>query len=284
MTQEIVFDIGGTNSRIALFDNGSIIWRDQLKTSGQLGPKAMVDTMLTMLKPLAHVSAPIGIAIAGLVRQGEVYANNADILKDWQYFPLETVMQDRLQRPVLVRNDARAAAWGEYLYGSGTPSDNFLFITVSTGVGAGLILQRRLYLARNGFEAELGEAITTDGHPLEFIASGSGLDRIARAHQFDNAVVLCDAADAGDPHAEELYRTAIRELAKKIADLVVMLGIEKVAIGGGLGLRAGYLDRLRDELSKLGSIYQCPLVSAELGHDAGLIGMAAILRESAIAR
>jgi len=293
MTQEIVFDIGGTNSRIALFKAGKIVWRDQVKTSGQMGPEAMLNSMLNMLGSLELClpqtsalgstlsSIKIGVAIAGLVKQGEVYASNAEILKGWDYFPLEAMLTEKLQHQVMVRNDARAAAWGEYLYGSGKCIDNFLFITVSTGVGAGLVLQRQLHLARNGFDAELGETLTNDHRNLEFHASGSGLERLAIAHGFGNAKTLCDAADRGDIEAENLYRHGIHELAKKIADLVVMLGIEKVALGGGLGLRAGYLERLQTELASLSAIcpmYQVPIVSAELGHDAGLIGMAALLR------
>jgi N-acylmannosamine kinase len=175
-----------------------------------------------------------------------------------------------------VVNDARAAAWGEFLSGSGRGIDEFLFLTVSTGVGAGLVLNKRLHLARNGFDAEIGEMPMPDGTTLEYHASGTALGRHAEAHGYAGARGLCDAADAGDAQAENLYLRGIREIARRLADLAVMLGIQRVALGGGVGLRPGYLERLRVEMEHYPAIYRYQIVRAELGHDAGLYGAAAL--------
>jgi N-acylmannosamine kinase len=86
--------------------------------------------------------------------------------------------------------------------------------------------------------------------------------------------MLCDAADQGDPQADTLYQNGIREVAGKLADLAVMLGIQRVAVGGSVGLRPGYLERLERELKTYPPIYQLELVAAQLGHDAGLFGAA----------
>lgn len=281
MDQVIAFDIGGTNSRIALVEHGQIVWRDEAPTPAQQGPAAMLETMLGLLvqsemraAPIATI-APIVVAIAAQVIGGCVNANNQSILRGWQDFPLASVMSERTRRPVSLINDARAAAWGEYRYGAGRDSEQFLFVTISTGVGAGLVLNGRLHLARNGYEAELGEMLTASGQMLEDLASGSALGKLALQNGYANAQLLCDAADAGEARAEALYRGGICEVAKKLADLVVMLGIQKVAVGGGLGLRAGYLERLQDEMKKFPLIYQCDLVAASLGRDAGLYGAAA---------
>lgn len=282
INQVIAFDIGGTNSRIALFEDGKIIWRDEAPTPAQQGPQAMVETMLTLLRPICAVNAPIGIAIAAQVIGEVVNAGNESILRGWNNFPLAAALAEKTERTanmvnmVSVVNDARAAAWGEYVGGSGCGSEQFLFVTISTGIGAGLVLNGRLHLARNGYEAELGETRTETGVMLEDLASGSALARIALQNGYASGKLLCDAADAGDLRAEALYRHGIKEVAKKLADLVVMLGIEKVAIGGGLGLRPGYLQRLNDEMRKFPLLYQCDLVAATLGHDAGLYGVAAL--------
>lgn len=274
----IALDIGGTHSRAAVFDGTQIVWRDQRPTPGQLGPQGMLDTMLALVAPLRDLTVPVGVAIAGQVAGGCVTAHNSAILRGWQAYPLAAAMGDALQRPVQVFNDARAAAWAEYAFGAGRGCSEFLFVTVSTGVGAGLVLGGHLHLARNGMDAELGETLLPDGRTLEDHVSGAALGRLAQQHGHADARALCDAADAGDAAAEAVLRDGIRQLAAKLADLSVMLGIQRSAIGGGLGLRPGYLERLREELHRLPALYHHEMMRAELGADAGLHGVAALAR------
>lgn len=276
MSTALALDIGGTHSRAALFERGQIVWRASVPTPGQQGPDAMVETMLELIAPQQDAGAPVGVAIAGQVVDGCVTAHNPQLLRGWHAYPLAQALAERLRRPVRVLNDARAAAWGEFLFGAGRGCDEFLFVTVSTGVGAGLVLHRRLHRARNGLEAELGETLLPDGRTtLEAVASGSALGRIAAALGHADARALCDAADAGHVLAEAKLRLGIRALAAKLADLTVMLGIQRTAIGGGLGLRPGYVERLREELHRLPALYQHEMIRAELGADAGLHGVAA---------
>lgn len=272
----IAFDIGGTNSRIALIDGGAIVWRDEAATPAAGGPQAMVRQMAELFRPLRDLAAPVGVAITGQVEHGCVTAHNSALLPGWDRYPLHHELAHALERPVRVVNDARAAAWGEYLFGAGRDIDEFLFLTVSTGVGAGLVLNKRLHLACNGFDAEIGEMPMADGTTLEFHASGTALGRLAALHGYAGAKALCDAADAGDSRAEELYVGGIQQIAHKLADLAVMLGIQRVALGGGVGLRPGYDERLRVEMMRYPAIYRYQIARAELGHDAGLHGVAAL--------
>lgn len=276
MTTVIAFDVGGTNSRIAMIADGKIVTRDEAATPSKDGPEALVERLAELFKPYVTSDAPIGIAITGQIVDGCVTAHNPNLLPGWQNFPLRATLSKTFGRPVHLINDARAGAWGEYLYGSGRGCDEFLFLTVSTGVGAGLILNRRLHLAHNGFDAEIGEMKTADGVTLEEHASGSALSRQAALHGYGDAKALCDAADGGDEKAEALLQHGITEIAKKLADMAVMLGIQRVAIGGGLGLRPGYLERLQRTMMTYPPIYRYELVRAELGHDAGLVGVAAL--------
>jgi N-acylmannosamine kinase len=278
LSKIIALDIGGTHSRAALFDGERITWRASVPTPAAQGPDAMVATMVDLLAPLRSETGPVGAAIAGQVADGRVTATNA--LRGWQAYPLAQVLGERLQRPVHVFNDARAAAWGEFVSGAGRGCDEFLFVTVSTGVGAGLVLNRRLHLARNGLDAELGEMLLADGRTLEQHASGAALGRWAQDHGYADARALCDAADAGDAVAEAQLRHCVRELAHKLADLSVMLGIQRCAIGGGVGLRPGYAERLREELHRLPPLYRHEIMRAELGADAGLHGVAALARDA----
>ncbi|HMC15641.1 MAG TPA: ROK family protein [Albitalea sp.] len=279
MDRVIVFDVGGTHTRAALFDGGRIAWRAAAATPGLQGPDAVVATMADLIAPLHDVPARIGVAIAGQVQGGCVTAHNQNILRGWHVFPLALSLASRLGRPVQVLNDARAAAWGEYRFGAGQGCSEFAFVTVSTGVGAGFVLSGRLHLAKNGFDAELGETLCSDGRTLEAHASGTALAELARREGHADAKALCDAADRGDAGAEARLRAGIRELALKLADLTVLLGVQRSAIGGGLGLRPGYLARLREEMDRLPALYRHEMMSAELGADAGLHGVAALARE-----
>ena len=274
----VVFDVGGTNSRIALFENGVITWRDECSTPAMAGPDATIDMMAQLFAPLGDLKAPIVVAVTGQVVDGCVTAHNPAILTDWHSYPMQQRLADRLQQPVRLINDARAAALGEYLVGSGVGSDEFMFLTVSTGIGAGLILNRRLHLAKNGFDAEIGEMRCADGRTLEQHACGTALGQLALQHGYANAKMFCDAAERGDEPANTLYQNGIRQIAAKLADLAVMLGIERVAVGGSVGLRSRYLERLTTEMEKYPAIYRVELVSAQLGHDAGLFGAANLAR------
>jgi N-acylmannosamine kinase len=266
MNQTLTLDVGGTHSRAALFEDGHIVWRHSVPTPGQQGPDAMVSTLLGLIAPVPTTDARIGVAIAGQVHDGgHVTAHNSALLRGWTAFPLEQALSQKLQRPVRVFNDARAAAWAEYRFGAGRGCSDFLFVTVSTGVGAGLVLKGRLHLARNGFDAELGETLASDGQSLEAHASGTALAQLAAQHGSASGRALCDAADAGDTTAERLLTHGIHELALKLADLTVMLGIERSAVGGGLGLRPGYLERLRQEMHRLPALHRHEIIAAELG-------------------
>lgn len=275
-------DIGGSISRAALVDGTQLLWRAQCPTPAQQGPEAMLETMSSLLleAPAALVSSQtaVGVAMAGQVVEGTVTAHNTQLLPGWTAFPLAERLRQRWGREVRVFNDARAAAWGEHGFGAGRGCPDFMFVTVSTGVGAGLVLGGRLHLARNGMDAELGEALLPDGQTLENLASGTALNLQARQAGWVDARALFEAADAGDAAAEALVSAGVVQLARKLADVSVLLGVTRTAVGGGVGLRPGYLDRLRRALQALPALYQQELRPAELGVDAGLVGAAALAR------
>lgn len=271
----IALDVGGTHSRAALIDHGRIVERHQRPTPARDGPAAVVAALDELIAPWRHEpSLPIGVAIAGFVVDGCVTAHAG--LPGWDAYPLAARLGELHRRRVHVINDARAAAWGEYRHGAGGSSHEFCFVTVSTGVGAGLVLGGRLHLAGNGLDAELGETLA-DGRPMEEQASGTALDRIARTLGLAHAGALCDAAEAGHAGADAALRRAADVLAAKLADLSVLLGITRTAVGGGLGLRASYLSRLQEAMRAMPPLCRHELVPAALGADAGLHGVAAWL-------
>lgn len=283
----LALDIGGTSIRAALVQGSQILERRDTTTPKPATPDAVIAAALALALPLSSQARAVGVACAGAVAGGHVTATATHTFPDWTDIPLSVELGRKLGLPCAALNDARAAAWGEYVAGSGQGSTEFMFVTVSTGVGAGLILGGQLHLAANGLDAELGfvsvparwgpgVTIPTLGNlgPLEFESSGTALGARAQALGFSSARALCDAAEAGDTRAEAEYLHSAALLAWKLADVAALLGVTRVALGGSVGLRAGYLDRVHASLGHFPECYQPEVVHARQGADAGLLGAA----------
>jgi N-acylmannosamine kinase len=283
----LALDIGGTSMRAALIQNGQITERREARTPKPSTPDAVIAAALALAAPLSAHAAALGVACAGAVASGRVTATAVHTFPGWADVALAERLGAGLGLPCAALNDARAAAWGEWAAGAGRDTQEFMFITVSTGVGAGLVLGGRLHLAGNGLDAELGfvsvPAAWQPGTdvpplgqlgPLEFESSGTALGGQAQRLGFTDARALCDAAEAGDAAAEVVYTRSAALMAWKIADSAALLGITRVALGGSVGLRPGYLARVQASLALFPARYQPEVVHAELGADAGLIGAA----------
>lgn len=262
----LALDIGGTKLAAARVEGGRVLERLEAPTpTHDRSPEAVTRAALQLLHPLLPGAKALGVAATGSVAAGRITALNADTLQGWHGYDLQSALREATGLPTAVVNDADAGAWGEAAYGAGRGVENFVFVTVSTGVGSGLVLGGRLYLSRHGLHAEMGYMRAPDGTPLELVASGGALDRWARE------VVRRAAAD---PAAEAKLAESAGLVADKLADLKVMLGLERAVIGGGLGLSAGYLERVRAALGRLDPLYALEVLPAALGADAGLIGAA----------
>lgn len=254
-------DMGGTKLAAALVREGRVLERQQTPTPPDRSPQAVVEAMLELLRPLTSRARALGVAATGTVHGGKVTAPNPQTLP-WQAVDLQGMLGAGSGLPTFVLNDADAAAWGEARYGAGRGIENFIFVTVSTGVGSGLILRGQLYEG-----SELGFTRVGDGRFLEHAASGTALDQWAKSKGWSGAPQVVARART-DAEAAEALNQGARFLAQKLEDLRVMLGLQAAVIGGGLGLSEGYIERVR------GFISQIKLVPAELGADAGLIGAA----------
>ena len=281
----LALDIGGTSMRAALTQAGQITKRLEAHTPKPSTPEAVIAAALALAAPLALQAVALGVACAGAVAGGRVTATAVHTFPGWTDVPLAEALSAGLGLPCAALNDARAAAWGEYAAGAGRGTREFMFITVSTGVGAGLVLNGQLHLAGNGLDAELGfvsvPAAWTPGTgvpllgelgPLEFETSGTALGLQAQRLGLPDARTLADRAEAGNAQADAVYRRSAALIAWKIADIAALLGVTRVALGGSVGLRNGYLARVRESLSLFPGRYQPQVIHAELGADAGLIG------------
>ena len=280
----LALDVGGTKLAVALWDGSKLLERTELPTpSADRSPDSVVRAALELLRPLQTKGSSIAVAATGSVADGRVTALNADTLQGWHAFDLRGALSLALHLPAFVLNDADAAAWGEYTHGAGRAgssstvhSSNFAFVTVSTGIGGGLVLNGGLHTTAHGLHAELGYTLAPNDQPLEVVAGGAALDRWARERGWSGAREIVQRSLEGDAAAIAKLEESAGLVARAAANLFVTLGVTRVAIGGGLGLSAGYLERVQATIKQLGEPWDAlEVVRAQLGVDAGLVGAAA---------
>ena len=186
--------------------------------------------------------------------------------------------------PVRLLNDGAAAAWGEYRFGAGRGARSLVFVTISTGVGGGIVLHGRPLSGRQGLAGQVGFLTADpDGPPcgsgrrgtLESVASGAALARQATevfGRPLDAPALF--ALHGRDPRADAILDAAAAATARAFADLAALLDPDRIVVGGGVGLAPGYLELVAAHLAAEPELFRPPLARAELGADAGLIGAA----------
>jgi predicted NBD/HSP70 family sugar kinase len=287
----LALDLGGTKTSAALVRGDRVLERRIAATPAQEGPEAVVEAAAGLLAPYLDRADAVCVAATGHVRGGTVSAVNRATMPGWDEFPLAAALAARCGRPVRLVNDAHAAAWGESRFGAGRGARDFVFVTVSTGVGAGIVAGGRLLLGARGLAGHLGFWRGAGGGPvagdaaaagdpvLEHVASGSAIARAGSAalgRPLTTREVFA-AADAGDPAADAVVEAAVDRLAAALVDVRWLVDPARVAIGGSVGLAPGYLSRLREALASREPDGPLPVVAAELGGDAGLLGAADLL-------
>jgi len=286
-------DIGGTWLRAAswlgdLGDHPPVRQRRvAVATTAREPTAALLDALRAACPPGARVRA-VGLAVAGFVDAARGLVLHAPNIPAWRDEPLAARVAEVFAAPVTVVNDANAAALAEARWGAGRGADPVLFVTVSTGIGGGIVAHGRLFAGARGLAGELGH-LTLDpngprcscggrGH-LEALASGWAIARDARQRvgRALDARGVAQAAATGQAWAQDLLRQAAAVLGRALADLSHLLAPEAIVIGGGVSrsgplwwdaLRAAYRAHL------MHPAFDAPLRMAALGDDAGLLGAA----------
>jgi predicted NBD/HSP70 family sugar kinase len=277
----LAVDLGGTTIRAARVRGGDVIERRAAATPAAEGPDAVVATCARLVEPWTGSGLDLCVAATGRVHDGRVSAVNQATMPGWDDVPLAERLSERLGVRVRVMNDAHAAAWGEARYGAGRGCRDFLFVTVSTGIGAGLVVAGSLATGARGLAGHLGfwPNEGPDAGVLEHVASGTGIARSgsrALGRPCSTRDVFA-AADAGDAAAAAVVDEAVEALARALVQVRWLVDPERVALGGSVGLAPGYLERLRVAVAAHGFVAPLEIVPAALGGDAGLVGAAAAL-------
>ena len=284
----VAIDFGGTKIAALRLRDGTILERRIAQTDGAASAEQQVEAIAELLGDLGlGAEEAVGVAVAGRVdSEGCWHALNTETLTQVARVPLRALLSERLGRPVRVENDATAAAIGEHRYGAGRGTRNFGFVTVSTGVGGGLIVNGAPVVSASGLAGHVGFMTSTlsdrrcgSGRMLtvESRAGGRAIAHYAAAagHPGLNAKDVYGAHLAGAPWASALIDTSAAAVAELCANLKTVLDLDRIALGGSIGLAEGYAGMVERHLAGEPEIFRVPVVRAELGHDPAFYGVLA---------
>ena len=310
----IGIDLGGTKIGTALVDaEGQILARDFRKTQATGGVQAVVDRMVdAAYRVMAQEGiAPSQITAIGVGAPGPIDAEAGLVtsppnLSGWRNVPLKKLVEETLDIPTFLENDANAAALGEHLFGAGRGTKNMIYVTASTGVGGGFILDGQIYAGATGAAGEIGHMTVLPRGPhcgcgnrgcLEALASGTAIARegkelvvrgvptlITKLAEGDpdrvSAKLVAQAAEQGDIEAQEIIADAMTYLGVGMASLVNLFNPELIVIGGGLtnmgeGL-FGPVRRIIERRAFRASAEAVKVVPSQLGDEVGILGAAAV--------
>ncbi|TVX78559.1 ROK family glucokinase [Peribacillus simplex] len=315
-------DIGGTTIKMAFINqNGEIIYKWEIPTNinekGKNIPKEMaksIDQTLSELGQEKQKLIGIGVGAPGPVNLGNGSIDVAVNL-GWNNFPLKDLLEMGTSLPVIVDNDANAAAIGEMWKGAGQGSKDLLCITLGTGVGGGIISNGQIVHGINGAGGEIGHitSLVEDGAPcncgktgcIETIASATGIVRLAieelsftetpsrlrdfyNEHQILSSELVFEVANEGDELANRVIGKVTLYLGLALAHLANGLNPEKIIIGGGVS-KAGdaLLVPLKEQLTRFAFprvLQGVELANATLGNDAGIMGGAWLVKKRLLNR
>lgn len=301
-------DLGGTKIAAALFNaEGEILNRERMETANARTAKEVVQRMVEMIQSVSmgHPVSGVGLASPGTVNSKDGIVLQGTNLPEWNDVPLKKWMGEALGVDVEVVNDANAAAWGEYVRGAGRGSENMVYITFSTGIGAGIVLDGKLLLGATSFAGELGHNIVEPAGPAcicgnhgcwEMYASGtairdSAVDLMRSSHSAIRELAAASGEEISAKHVFEAYKQndpvagqvvdrAVHYMALGLANAIHTFNPDRIVIGGGVSKAGDQLfPALRTETEKLvmkpyRGTYE--IVPAGLRDDVGLIGAAAL--------
>lgn len=284
----VAVDLGGTKLAAARVSNGQVGPVLKVETDGGGAANQQVEAICGLLDQLnLQCEDPIGVALSGRVSaDGVWHAVNTQTLTGVQAVPIQALLSERLGRAVHVENDATAAAVGEMLAGAGRGVARFGFITVSTGVGGGIVLDGRPVTSQNGLAGHIGfttSRLATQRcgsgreKTVESIAGGRAIAALAAqaGHPNLDAKAVFEAHLNGQDWASGLIGQSAAAIAELCANLTAILGLERIAIGGSIGFAPGYLELVRAALAQEPALFQVDLTPTQLGANSAFVGVLA---------
>lgn len=304
-------DLGGTNLRVAAMTReGKILNRISVPAKAEEGPDSLLNRIIeTVRREIDHVEkdglkpAGIGVGVPGIIYMDRGVVQDAPNLPGWHDLAVRDRLQEGLKYPVILENDANAAALGENWLGRGREVEHLCLLTLGTGVGGGFVMNERVWHGFRGMAGEAGHInIYPDGIPcncdgrgcLEQYASatavireGEEAARVGRSKRLKKdfeksgkltAKLIADAAHQGDKTAIEIYRDVGRALGIGLGTIINLLELPLCLLSGGMAAAWDlFAPAMFEQLNSGCYIYRTGgirIEPAELDDDAGLFGAA----------
>lgn len=301
MNHSICLDVGGTNIRGALFQGDEIepinLKKIPTQENGQNVEERICNLIHSIWPKNGKVNG-IALAVPGFVDSENGMVIRAVNIPGWEYLPIKNILEEKFNHPVFIENDARLAALGEYKFGAGIGHHDLIYLTISTGIGGGVIIKDRLLTGSRGIATEIGHTTILPEGPLcscgqkghlEAISSGTAIarfvqDQINKGKRSTLAGVIdfsskevAQAALAGDEVCQSAFHQAGTYLGKSIANLLHIFNPSCLIFGGGVSLSGDLLfEPMRNELERttISKEYlkNLSITVAKLGDNAGLVG------------
>lgn len=316
MGKRIGIDVGGTNVKIALVDkSGKIIYSNSVPTYAKMGYEYTVNNIKQAIKDLmkeTNTTAKdidgIGFDFPGQVDYKTGVVKLAPNIPGWVNVPIAQMIEEEFHISTRIDNDVRCAALGEMKFGAGQGCENFVCITVGTGIGSGLVVNGQLVRGASNAAGEIGHIKLQmkdglicgcgDTGCLEAYASGPSIVAMAQDYikggkstKFREMAaaeggeitpyMVAKAAEAGDPVAKRIFAIVGEYIGIGLTSVINLLNPEKVIIGGGVA-EAGdlLLDPIRKTIKERAMVVAgsaVEIVPAQLGNSAGVIGASMLI-------
>ncbi|HDV8363251.1 ROK family protein [Bacillus cereus] len=282
MKEYIAFDVGGTQIKYGIVsETGTVRKHQTVPTEIHLGGEQIIQKLIYVSKKIMneHTIVGIGISTAGIVDINKgIVTGGADHIPGYSTILIIDRLQEILKVSVSIDNDVNCAAFGEKWNGSGREKENFIMLTLGTGIGGAIFIDGELYRGNSFSAGEWGNMLI-EGKPFEEVASISGLIRLVRKYKGKgewNGRTIFELYDKGDREVAQAVGIFFKHLAIGISNLAYIFNPETIIIGGGITDRGNkFLKEVKEEVSKYlnQEIYNnCEIELAQNGNCAGMIG------------
>ena len=313
MGKRIGIDVGGTNVKIALVEDGKIIYSNSVPTYAKMGYEYTVNNIKQAIGDLMRETSTtekdiegIGFDFPGQVDYKTGVVKLAPNIPGWVNIPIAQMIEDEFHIPTKIDNDVRCAALGEMKFGAGKGCENFICITVGTGIGSGIVINGRIVRGASNAAGELGHIKLRmedgplcgcgDSGCLEAYASGPAI--VAMAYEYikggksakfaemagDGEItpyIVAKAAEAGDLVAKRIFEIIGYRIGMGLTSVINLLNPEKVIVGGGVAECGDLLlepirRTVKSRAMKVAG-ETVEIVPAQLGNSAGVIGASMLI-------
>jgi glucokinase len=286
-------DIGGTKIAAHVCNQQyETLYEKTIRTPDEEGAQLILDAVIKICRDLMQQAQDTKIIAVGIGAAGQIHPETGVVLdanenlKGWKGTPVKATITKALDMPVYVDNDVRTMALAEATIGAGVSYDHLLCLTVGTGIGGAIILNKQLWYGAHFSAGEFGYILHQPAHSIESVASGGAqaLTYARKTRKLLSLPQIAQQASEGDSIAREVITNGAKALGETLAPIMLFLSPQAVIIGGGvpeIGDLWWHSFRKTILSFDYGNVRQTPVLQAQLGSRAGVIGAAILAWQKA---